>query len=94
MRSILFDIPNLNEDLAPGFRIGAAIERLELSGLDFGDVIARLHRTAIIIKDQRRILGTGENGHELAEGDVFLLHFAVVDRVHLRYSIFQRFKDC
>lgn len=48
-----FDIPELDEDLAPGFRICPAVQRRELPSLDFGDMIAGLHRTASVIENQR-----------------------------------------
>ena len=52
---VSFDVPELDEDLRPGFRIGAAIERRELAGFDLGDVIAGLHRPAVVEKHQRLV---------------------------------------
>ncbi|KDR86812.1 hypothetical protein L905_07280 [Agrobacterium sp. TS43] len=52
---ILIDIPQLDEDLRPGLRIGAAIKGRKLPGLDFGDMIARPNGVTPIREDQLRI---------------------------------------
>ncbi|ABC91305.1 hypothetical protein RHE_CH02530 [Rhizobium etli CFN 42] len=80
----LLDVPKLDEDLSPGLGIGTAIKCRELARLDLGDMIARIHRPAIVMENQRRVLVAGERIKQLTEADLLCLNFIVVDGVHLR----------
>ena len=48
-----FNIPKLHEYLGPCLRIRTAVQRRELPGLNFSDVVSRLHCTPIIEEDER-----------------------------------------
>lgn len=83
----LVDIPELHENLCPGFRVGTAIERRKLPSLDLGDVIARPDGTAIITEHQRGIRRHRKHIEEMAETDVG--RNSLVDRVHVGYPSIQ-----
>ncbi|EJC85623.1 hypothetical protein Rleg4DRAFT_7510 [Rhizobium leguminosarum bv. trifolii WSM2297] len=47
------NVPQLNEDFEPGFRIGAAVKGRELSRLHLGYMIAGFYLPAVVGEDQR-----------------------------------------
>lgn len=85
MASIVFvDIPELDEHLRPGFRVGPAVECRERARLDLGDMIAGLHRTSVIDEHQRGLRRRRQPIEKLAQRDVG--GNSLVDRGHVRYS--------
>jgi len=92
MRAVAFvDIPKLHENLRPCFRIGPAVQCRKLPGFDFCDMIAWPHRPSVITEYKGQIAGSGQGLKQNADADI--RSWGLVDRTHLRYSIFQRFKD-
>ena len=87
----LLDVPKLDEYLGPSLRIGPAVQRREMPRLDFGHVVARLHRPAAIVKDQSLLGMSGCGFQQPAERNVRSLELPIVYCVHLGYSIFQHF---
>jgi len=81
---ILVNIPELHENLRPGFRVGAAVERGELAGFDLGHMIATLHRPTVVVEHQWQILRCRQRFEKQTKVDIGALNFRVVDRIHLR----------
>lgn len=83
----LVDIPELHENLCPGFRVGTAIERRKLPSLHLGDVVAGPDEVAVIGELQRGIGRHRKHIEEMAETDVG--RNSLVDRVHVGYPSIQ-----
>ncbi|MNL11277.1 hypothetical protein D3C87_1321080 [compost metagenome] len=85
--AILVDIPELHEDLCPGFRVGTAIERRKLPSLHLGDVVARPDGIAVIGEHQGHVWRHRQDPEKVSESDV--VRNCLVDRVHVRNSSIQ-----
>lgn len=93
------DIPELDEDLDPCFRVCAAVEGGKLSGLHLGDVVAHLYGPAFAEEHQRALDFTLEDAQELSQSDVGGVRkpdrcaFDLDVAEHQSYSSIRHFED-